>query len=301
MTPTPRKSGIRLPWSRDEDLEESGAPVTSSEPPTETTAVTPAPTADEALETAASAASAATPSAEPSNGARAGDGNDLLVSLVAAMREVADHERETSLAGLRGSVESAIETLRVRAAAGADDLRQRAETDIAGIGDWVKVETERIVAEGDRKIESRRQQLTQQLTDHEQRSQHEIESLHDRVGEYERELGSFFAQLHEIDDPAAFGAAAKRMPRPPALAAQAGFAATPAAAPATAPEPSPVDTPAAAATPEGPPATAADQEAAMVADHRTRLDALGLTREESAAVTLEGPDAAAERAAGESA
>lgn len=231
--------------------------------------------------------------------------NDLLSSLISAMREVADHERETSLAGLRGSVDEAIETMRQRAEVGADELRRKADGDITGIGDWVKVEVQRVSAEGDRKIEARRQQLTQQLTDHEQRSQHEIESLHARFDEYERELASFFAQLHEIDDPAAFGAAAKRMPRPPTLTGQAASTPVVTGMPTEAPEatseeakePVPsvsVAAPVVAEQPVAPTAQAPDQqpvapaaqapdeaEAQMVEEHRTRLDALGLGRPES--------------------
>jgi hypothetical protein len=212
-----------------------------------------APTADEV-----SPAPATVP--EPASGAQ--EGRDLLASLVTAMREVAEHERATSLASLRGLVEGSVETLRLRGADGADTLRQRAETDISGIGEWVKAETERIAAEGDRKIASRRQQLTQQLTDHEQRSQDETESLRARVDEYERELGSFFAQLNEIEDPAAFGAAAKRMPRPPVLTGQtAPSTATPSAGSSTA-----ADAPAAASVPEAPSEAATTSEASATSE-----------------------------------
>jgi hypothetical protein len=305
MTPTSRKTGLRLPWSHEDEPEESDARETPSEPSADATAMTPASTAGATSETTApvtSAAAASAPTAGSDSatpGEPSGNGNDLLASLVVAMRDVAEHERESSLAGLRGSVEEAIATLRQRASAGADELRQRAETDIAGIGEWVKVETARIVAEGDRKIEGRRQQLTTQLTDHEQQGQHEIESLHARVAEYERELAAFFAQLNEIDDPAAFGAAAKRMPRPPTLAGQAAPASPSAPATPTAP----ASTPAPSEAPAAPDAettdtSAADDEAQMVANHRTRLDALGLARDESAAEPA-AAEAAAEEASAE--
>ena len=294
----------------------------------------PAPT-DAAPPEAATMPGDAVPAVEAEATMSGADSNDLLASLITAMREVADHERETSLAGLRGSVDLAIEMLRQRAEVGAEDLRRKADGEITGFGEWVKVEIERITAEGDRKIEARRQQLSQQLTDHEQRSQHEIESLHARFDEYERELASFFAQLHEIDDPAAFGAAAKRMPRPPALAGQAAppaVTATATTAPTETPgqttaptetpgqttaEPAPpasasapvaaeppvpqaseppvapeASEPAAPKAPEAPEAPSAtdDAEARLVEEHRTRLDALGLTRADAPnAVTEPGP------------
>jgi len=222
--------------------------------------------------------------------------NALLASLIQAMREVADRERETSVSGLRGSVEEAIETLRARAAEGADALRRRSDQDVSGIEDWVRKEIERITGEGDRRTEARRQQLTQQLTDHEQRSQREIEALHARVDEYERELSTFFAGLGEINDPAAFGTAAKRMPRPPTLtnatsapaaasatepqangaASDASSASTPATEASAAP-----DAPAAAAAPaadESKEPTESGVETEMVEEHRNRLDALGIAR-----------------------
>src|SRR5439155_1805058 len=46
-------------------------------------------------------------------------------------------------------------------------------------------------------------------------------SLYARIQEYERQLTTFFAQLHDINDPAAFGTAAKRMPRPPSIVSAA--------------------------------------------------------------------------------
>src|SRR5205823_7364957 len=152
--------------------------------------------------------------------------NTLLVSLITAMREVAERERESSVSTLRQSVDDSVETLRTRAAEQAEQLRQRSEGDIAAIGDWVNAETERIAAEGERRRETRRQLLTQQLSDHEQKSGTEIESLYARIQEYERQLTAFFAQLHDINDPAAFGTAAKRMPRPPSIVSGAAASAS---------------------------------------------------------------------------
>jgi len=227
MTPTPRKSGIRLPWSQHEETDAAQPAETGAEAPV-------APTASDATATEAGpkAESTATPEAEAATGSAAQASamaapaaeapmddadNALLASLVTAMREVAERERESSVSTLRQSVDEAVETLRTRAAEQGEQLRERSESDIAAIGDWVNAETERIAAEGERRRETRRQLLTQQLSDHEQRSGTEIESLYARVQEYERDLTTFFAQLHDVNDPAAFGTAAKRMPRPPSI------------------------------------------------------------------------------------
>jgi hypothetical protein len=228
MTPTPRKSGIRLPWSHDEDSDATQATETGAE-------TSEAPETTDASATAQGAQASATPAPAPS-AAAVGEAapathepasvettdpsdNALLASLITAMREVAERERESSVSTLRLSVDESVETLRKRAAEQAEQLRERSEGDITAIGDWVTAETERIAAEGERRRETRRQLLTQQLSDHEQRSGTEIESLYARIQDYERDLTTFFAQLHDINDPAAFGTAAKRMPRPPSIAA----------------------------------------------------------------------------------
>jgi uncharacterized membrane protein YkoI len=227
MTPTPRKSGIRLPWSQHEESDVA-APANVSAETTEAPAASETPaTADPAagatntspaVGTAEGAAQAA-PQAASGEAAADDTDNALLASLITAMREVAERERESSVSTLRQSVDEAVETLRQRAAEGAEQLRERSESDIAAIGDWVRAETERITSEGERRRETRRQLLTTQLSDHEQRSGTEIEGLYARIQDYERDLTAFFAQLHEINDPAAFGAAAKRMPRPPSISA----------------------------------------------------------------------------------
>ncbi len=236
MTPTPRKSGIRLPWSQHEESDAAQRAETGAEAPEAPTAsdatateagpkaeTTATPEAGAAPGSATQASAMAAPAAEaPMDDAD----NALLASLVTAMREVAERERESSVSTLRQSVDETVETLRTRAAEQGEQLRERSESDIAAIGDWVNAETERIAAEGDRRRETRRQLLTQQLSDHEQRSGTEIESLYARIQEYERELTTFFAQLHDINDPAAFGTAAKRMPRPPSIVAATQAATT---------------------------------------------------------------------------
>jgi ribonuclease E len=233
MTPTPRKSGIRLPWSQHEEsdtaapaeagAEATTAPAASDAPATDTGSASEATGTAPAASTAEGAAGVAAqaPAADAAAAESPADDTDnaLLASLITAMREVAERERESSVSTLRQSVDESVEGLRQRASEGAEQLRDRSESDIAAIGDWVKAETERITSEGERRRETRRQLLTQQLTDHEQRSGTEIESLYARIQDYERDLTTFFAQLHDINDPAAFGTAAKRMPRPPTISA----------------------------------------------------------------------------------
>ncbi len=155
--------------------------------------------------------------ASPTADATPPAGDDFLASLVTAMRGVAAEERVTSVAELRTAVDDRITELEARDKERGEELRRKADLDMSGIGDWEKAEIERVNAEAARKVEARRQQLEQQVADHETRSTAEVEGVRGRVTAYEQELEAFFAQLEAIADPAAFVAAARRMPKPPAL------------------------------------------------------------------------------------
>ncbi len=141
--------------------------------------------------------------------------DQFLSSLTAAMRRVADDARETSLADARAAIAAKIAAMRAGATARSDELRNRAEQDVTGIGDWSRAEIVRIEAETQRKIEQRRAQLAEQLDEHDRRSSAEIAALEAQVEQYEGELALFFAQLGEISDPDTFISAARRMPRLP--------------------------------------------------------------------------------------
>lgn len=150
---------------------------------------------------------------DPAAGVEPSD--QFLSSLTAAMRRVADDARETSLADARAAIAAKIAAMRATAAARSDELRTRAEQDVAGIGEWSRAEIVRIEAETQRKVEQRRAQLTEQLDEHDRRSSAEIAALEAQVEQYEGELALFFAQLGEVTDPDTFISAARRMPRLP--------------------------------------------------------------------------------------
>ncbi len=181
---------------------------------------------------------------------RSSEDTALLSSLISAMRDVADRERSSKVATLRTAVDEAIDRMKARAAEEANQLRERADLDIAGIADWVKSETERIEAEGRSKTEARRSQLSEQLADHDQRAERAVSVVRSRFEDYETQLSTFFAELDAISDPAVFGTAAKRMPRPPELD-------VPAEAPAPAGSAPDVE----AASPVVPPTASAPEEA----------------------------------------
>ena len=159
----------------------------------------------------------------------------FLGDLVAAMRRVADEARETTLADLRSRVDDAISEREVDAERRRGDLRSKAETDIAAVGDWAKAEAERIKADAEQRVASRRAQLDRQLAAETAQAESAADALRSRIAAYERELEAYHDQLATTSDPAAFAAAAKRMPPPPALDGS-----VPAPAPEPEPEPEPV-------------------------------------------------------------
>lgn len=260
MTANQRRPGFRLPWSsEDEDASSSaasGSPATDATPTEEA-----APAADDATAGAAAtvhaegpttpqpAAPGATPPAAKSSGAaradeavapapaptRAADhaapaesdaSPDFMRELVTAMRRVADEARQTGVAEVRATADERVKRLEADAETRRNELRARADADVAGIGEWAKAEAERIRTEAEQRVAARRGQLEQQLSGETARADAESKALRDRVAEYERELEAYHAQLAEINDPAAFAAAAKRMPRPPSFEARGTAAAS---------------------------------------------------------------------------
>lgn len=165
---------------------------------------------------AAPAASPAGPSTSPPADAGA-PATGFLGDLVAAMRRVADEARETTLADLRSRIDAGIHEREDQAERRKAELRAQAETDVAAVGEWAKAEAERIKAEAEQRVASRRAQLERQLAAETSHVESGSDALRSRITAYERELEAFHAQLAAINDPAAFAAAATRMPAPPAL------------------------------------------------------------------------------------
>ena len=265
MTANQRRPGFRLPWSsEDEDASavaarqgvapEQGpapdAPTTPSEAPkaaaqsakaegSDPTPAAPDASAPEAAAPAAAPAEATPPSPMPAAGDEASP--DFMRDLVSAMRRVADEARQAGVGEVHATADEQVKRLETEAEERRNELRARADADVAGIGEWAKAEAERIRKEAEQRVVARREQLELELGAETARAEAETKALRERVGEYERELEAYHAQLAEINDPAAFAAAAKRMPRPPALE------------PRNRPSPAAVASPEAAPAPEAAP------------------------------------------------
>ena len=202
---------------------------TPAEPPAGTEPE-PEPAAGEGAAAGAgdAAEQAPAPASKVENPDTANGGDEFMRDLVAAMRKVADEARQAGVADLRTKADEQVASLETDAGRRHEELRARAEADVAGIGDWATAEAERIRAEAEARVVARRAQLDQQLAGDTARTEAETKALRDRVAGYERELEAFHAQLAEINDPAAFAAAAKRMPQPPKLGAAMASAPSPA-------------------------------------------------------------------------
>jgi hypothetical protein len=233
-----RRAGFRLPWTAEggetdgenaadnakvDDVPTADDSLVSDASATDTAATDAAATDTAATDAAATDAAAtvdATAVEAPKDGAASsataeGESTDFLRSLVAAMRGVAETSRDASLAELRTAIDVRLEALSIQASETESDLRRRAELDLTSVADWERTEIERIRAEAERKRETRRAKLEQQLSEHRISSERDAEATRNRLAEHEEDLAAFFAQLSEITDPAAFVAAAKRMPRAP--------------------------------------------------------------------------------------
>jgi hypothetical protein len=243
MTANQRRPGFRLPWTSEEDAEaESAVADTASQAPTgndRPAAAADAPAAQRPTGQVerASAAPAAPPAGEvppatPSVGQapEASASPDFMRELVTAMRGVADEARQAGITEARSRAEEQVKRLEAEADRRREEIRSRTDADVAAVGEWARAEADRIKAEAEQRVAARRAQLEQQLAAETDRAGSEARALRERVSAYEQELEAYHAQLAEITDPAAFAAAAKRMPRPPTFDTRASAPARPAAA-----------------------------------------------------------------------
>ena len=243
MTANQRRPGFRLPWTSEEEREAARAGDAIPEAPA---SPEPAARVSEPEGAAATPSADAQPTATgpepapaPSSAVDADPPQEFMRELVAAMRRVADETRQAGLADAMARADARVKQLETDGERRRGELSIRAESDIAAVGEWAMAEAERIKAEAERRVAARRTQLDEQLSADRARGEADAKAVRDRIGEFERELDAYHAQLAEISDPAAFAAAAKRMPRPPMLEDATATHAAPAPAVAAEPEPSP--------------------------------------------------------------
>jgi hypothetical protein len=225
MTANQRRTGFRMPWTSDDDAREEGAatpsPQAGGADPSAPASSPPNAAADDPAPASAAQPTDVAPEptpVPPTAGESGGEApDDFMRGLVDAMRKVADEAKQTGLTEVRSRADERIRQLEREAEQRRQDLGRRAEVDVAAVGEWASAEAARIKAEAERRVSARRAQLEEQLAADAGRAERETKGVRDVVAEYEQELEAYHAQLAEINDPAAFAAAAKRMPRPPAL------------------------------------------------------------------------------------
>src|ERR671918_2077140 len=89
--------------------------------------------------------------------------DEFMRDLVDAMRRVADEARDTGLADLRARADEQGRGLEGDAERRREELRERADKDVAEVGEWERAELERIKQEAEQRVASRRAQLDRQL------------------------------------------------------------------------------------------------------------------------------------------
>jgi len=246
MQSTPRSSGIRLPWSSAGANTEASADAAEALVAASSGDEGRTDQTDESQQDEENVSSNPPEQMTPPPSAAGSPTPDFLADLVGAMRSVVEASRDRALAELRTAVESGADGADASTVERQAQLRTRADADIAGIGDWERGEIDRVRTEATRKVAARRQLLDEELAEQESRRDAERAALQAQVADYERRLSAYMEELTAIKDPAAFAAAARRMPAPPSVGDGAGSVAP---APVTRPVPA---TPPAASVDDAP-------------------------------------------------
>ena len=226
MATTDARPGFKLPWGSDRsesdstDAAESAPPGTTDEPTAtveQTDAAAPDPVVNESTTNVAGmdpwrldeqppAVAEPAPKRKP---------NKLMADLTRAMQTAAESARDESLARLQTDAKAYIETVHTRSATEAEQLRQTADADIAGIREWSKNEIARIRDETDQKVTDRKAQLEADVEAHAGRIERRIEGVQRHVAWFEGEMAGFFERLLAEEDPTRLASMAENLPEPP--------------------------------------------------------------------------------------
>ncbi len=141
----------------------------------------------------------------------------LLDEIARAMQAAADRERERIYVGVGEEETAQVQKVHARAAAETDALQKCADDDVVLVNAWCEEQIRRIRAKADRRIEDRRGQLEQSVTQHGSLIEAEIQSVHVAVQDYRDSLGAFFGRLAEERDASAIARLAGTLPVPPDL------------------------------------------------------------------------------------
>ena len=207
--------------------------------------------------------------------------SSLLAEIARAMQAAAAQERDRIHAGVAEDETLQIEKVRTRATAELAALRKGADDDVRQVESWCEEQIRQIHAEAARRVDDRRRELEQSVTQHGTLIETEVESVHGAVQGYRDSLDAFFARMAEEGDPSAIAALAGTLPDPPDLDAVRADARSRAMKALEEEEASDQADP-----PSGEGPTDADAEA----DVEAAVDADGVPAERGGAGTRDGPE-----------
>lgn len=226
MATTDARPGFKLPWGSDRSESDSNdaaasPPGTTDEPAAtveHTDAASPDPVVNESTPGSAAQADPWRLAEQPvavAEPAPKRKPNKLMADLTRAMQTAAESARDESLTRLQTEAKAYIETVHTRSATEAEQLRQTADADIAGIREWSKDEIARIREETDQKVTDRKARLESDIDAHAGRIERRIEAVQHHVAWFEGEMAGFFERLLAEEDPTRLASMAENLPEPP--------------------------------------------------------------------------------------
>lgn len=205
------------------------------------------------------------------------DSSAFLADLARVMQAAAGAERVRISEESERRRNAHLDVIRARETSEAEELRVLAEGDIKAIDTWADTEVERIQSERERRIVTRRAELSQRLDDHRLLIGREVDAVEAAITAYRTEVEAYFGRLDAEGDPVAIAQAAGNRPIFPALDTIGRDGA-------------PVDT----ASPPAADAVAADAAAADEPPYTDDTGLLGVMDPDAATASADAPGESAE-------
>lgn len=214
MASTEQRTGFRLPWAADARPGSDDAQTSPSDSLAPGAGVIEATDLAEATEPTEAVP---TPAAQAPAPSRAKPANSLVTGLVRAMRDASIAARQETADRFAAEAKARIEAIHAQSADEATELRKQADSEIVEIRDWSKAEVARIREATDQRIAERRGRLESQVEEHAARVEHRIERVQAAIGEFERQMDTFFERLLAEEDPTRLAGLAESLPEAPSL------------------------------------------------------------------------------------
>jgi hypothetical protein len=142
---------------------------------------------------------------------------DLVRELSRAMHRTALAQHKRLVAEVAGLRSSQAETIKVRTAREAEQLKLESDADVEEIDLWAQTATEMIAEERVRRIDARREHLQAQLARQDLIAEREVMAVDVTLEDHEAALEAFFTQLETESDPATIARLAATLPSLPSL------------------------------------------------------------------------------------